>query len=405
MFGRHDIQALVVGAGPVGMLAALALKRHDVNVRIIDKGYYSNGESYALALHPSGLTILDELGLLGEVVPLGRPIDHVEFRDGSSPVVSAAYRVLETATPFALVLPQSRLESVLLKALKSEGVVVEWNRSLDEIVANDDGYTARVNVLEERAQGYATSNTLRVPTKTQEIRTPVLIGADGLHSTVARLIGSKRTLTEARRAYLVFEYHGAPEIESRQIVSKTGPMWNVLWPMMDNRARVSFEIPREDHSPPDAATLRTLAAERLPWLDLTGAQIRWCGRVEFAPGYAAPFAQGGVFLVGDAAHFANPFGVQSMNGGILEAAYLASLISEYKERGELHLVSTLYDGNRRSYWKNLLEGHRDEMGGSNEHPWVRENASDVIGSIPASGRYLHTLFSRLAPAEEMVGEK
>lgn len=405
MFARKSIQVLVVGAGPVGLLAALSLKRHGVEVRIIDKSNFSNAESYALAIHPSGLTILDELGLLGEIVHQGRPIDQVEFYDGETAIVSVPYGVLETSTPFALALPQSRLEGILINALKQEGVSVEWNRELDELVAEDDGYTARIHVLEETAQGYATSDMRRVPTHSLDVHASIIIGADGLHSTVARLIGSRRTLTEARRAYLVYEYQGAREIPSHQVVVKTGSLWNVLWPMPEHRARVSFEIPREDHTPPSPGLFRSLVAERFPSLDVQGFEIRWCGRVEFAPGYATPFAQGGVFLVGDAAHFANPFGVQSMNGGLVEAAYLASMISEYKERGELHLVSTLYDGNRRGYWKNLLEGHRDAMGGTNNHPWVRENASDVMGAIPASGRYLQTLFSRLSPMGEPAGRK
>ena len=66
MFGRQDPKVLVVGAGPVGLMAALALAQQgaggDRRPRLAD----SSAHSYALALHARSLDLLDELGLRGK---------------------------------------------------------------------------------------------------------------------------------------------------------------------------------------------------------------------------------------------------------------------------------------------------------------------------------------------------
>ena len=52
MFGRRESEVVVVGAGPVGLLAALALKSAGVDVAVYDAGQRTAAHSYALVLHP-----------------------------------------------------------------------------------------------------------------------------------------------------------------------------------------------------------------------------------------------------------------------------------------------------------------------------------------------------------------
>ena len=49
MFGKTYPEVLVVGAGPVGLCAALALAKRQVRVAIVDKEWRSGAHSYALA--------------------------------------------------------------------------------------------------------------------------------------------------------------------------------------------------------------------------------------------------------------------------------------------------------------------------------------------------------------------
>ena len=60
---RHEqTEVLVTGAGPVGMLTALLLARGGVRVRIIDQDWRTASRTYACALHPHSLKLLDKLG-------------------------------------------------------------------------------------------------------------------------------------------------------------------------------------------------------------------------------------------------------------------------------------------------------------------------------------------------------
>ena len=83
MFHRHaKTQVLVVGAGPVGMFAALWLHKLGIQARIIDEARSSATHSYALALHPRSLELMDELGVAGAVLERARRVDTIGLYDG-----------------------------------------------------------------------------------------------------------------------------------------------------------------------------------------------------------------------------------------------------------------------------------------------------------------------------------
>src|SRR3954465_9742078 len=65
------MDALVVGAGPTGLLMAAELTRHGLEVRVIDRNEHGATESTALAIHARTVELLDDLGLAGTFVQRG----------------------------------------------------------------------------------------------------------------------------------------------------------------------------------------------------------------------------------------------------------------------------------------------------------------------------------------------
>src|SRR5262245_66539060 len=84
MAAARQTDALVVGAGPTGLVAALSLAKAGLSVEIIDEAWRPAGHSYALALHPRSLLLLDELGVAAAAVAEGRKLASLALLAGRS---------------------------------------------------------------------------------------------------------------------------------------------------------------------------------------------------------------------------------------------------------------------------------------------------------------------------------
>ena len=109
MFRHSDPEVLVVGAGPVGLVATLFLQQHGVRVEIVDSHQRTTQHSYALAIHPRTLGILDEAGLADELIGAGRKLTKVAYYEGRERRAEIDYSALASKHPYLLVVRQSLL--------------------------------------------------------------------------------------------------------------------------------------------------------------------------------------------------------------------------------------------------------------------------------------------------------
>src|SRR4030095_10735789 len=105
MFRHPDPEVLVVGAGPVGLVAALFLQQYGVNVEVVDMHQRTTQHSYALAIHPRTLRILDEAGLSEALVGAGRKLTKVAYYEGRERQAEIDYSSLASKHPYLLVVP------------------------------------------------------------------------------------------------------------------------------------------------------------------------------------------------------------------------------------------------------------------------------------------------------------
>lgn len=394
---KKEIDVLVVGAGPVGMFTALSLTRRGLSVRIVDRGSHLNRASYALVLHPSSLLMLNDFGLLGELEEDGRRIEETVFQDGESVMATVEFSVLHERRAYALVVPQSRLEKALMDALHRQGVTVEWDQEVTELQPEADAVTARIARLETVAQGYAVSGQLRVEGGVEMMRARYVIGADGLHSTVRRLIASSVVSMGRMHHYDVFEFKYAGALDDAQRVVMTPHGMCTLWPMANGHARWTFEVPPQHAVLPSPRELHELIRERVPWFSETGIEVVWTARASFSRYYVSPFSRGRVWLAGDAAHQTSPIGGQSMNMGLVEGDFVSLLLSERETSADPGRAVHEYDESRRDQWRWLLDPDTRSTAITCNDPWIRKHTDDILSSLPASGHDLRDLMLHVRP--------
>src|SRR5512134_589408 len=124
---QGETQVLVIGAGPVGQFVALSLAQRGLKVDVLDEQWRGSVHSYALALHPLSLSLLDECGAADELIRAGERIDRVAFYRGRDRVGEVDFSRLDGPFPFVLVVPQSSLEQALEQQLRQSKVRVWWN--------------------------------------------------------------------------------------------------------------------------------------------------------------------------------------------------------------------------------------------------------------------------------------
>jgi 2-polyprenyl-6-methoxyphenol hydroxylase-like FAD-dependent oxidoreductase len=413
MLHRHDPEVLVAGAGPVGLFSALRLARAGVRVQIVDRERDTAANSYALALHPRSVALLDEVGLAGEVLRQAVHVKTVAFYEGSERKAEVALADLDGDFHEVLVLPQSVVEDLLVQALIERRVPVLWNHRLGEIEPENGQVRVGVDRLGKHSTGYASALTEWVVEKTTESRVSFVVGADGHDSFVRRRLGLDYEPVGPSSLFAVFEFSVDAPVASEVRVVLDEQATSVLWPLPGGRCRWSFEvrdggeildrraknrlavqIGGRAYPYLDASHLSSLLRERAPWFTGTPADVHWSLLVRFERRLASGYGAGRTWLAGDAAHMTGPVGVQSMNVGLREAALLTdAMLAVLGGTGKPELLRG-YEARFLAEWRTLL-GLTAPEGPAPSDPWIASRRSRLLSCLPASGEDLTRLVGRI----------
>ena len=127
MFNHKTTDIVVLGAGPVGLTAAHALTNHHIDYVLLDREQRTNTHSYALALHPETLELLDTLGLADRVLESSLQLSNVGIYEGNHPKATLDYSTLPLKYPFLTVISQGELEHILVDSLSEKAHKPLWN--------------------------------------------------------------------------------------------------------------------------------------------------------------------------------------------------------------------------------------------------------------------------------------
>jgi 2-polyprenyl-6-methoxyphenol hydroxylase-like FAD-dependent oxidoreductase len=398
MFRHADPEVLVVGAGPVGLVTALFLQQHGVRVETIDMHQRTTQHSYALAIHPRTLRILDEAGLSGHLIGAGRKLTTLAYYEGRERHAEIDYSALASTHPYLLVVRQSLLERAVEDALHQKKHKVLWAHRLESLEADGATLAAKVAELDQVAAGYPVARNEWVVVRSETARPAFVVGADGYNSAVRRMAGIEMAEQGGAQVFSIYEVQATGELPAEVRVILDPDLTSVYWPLEDGRCRWGFQIPDASLHSATMERLERLIAARAPWWTARPTQIYWSTLALFESRLAERFGQGRVWLAGDAAHQASPVGVHSMNSGLMEARELASRLTRILRDGGAASVLEEFAAETHDEWQRLLGMGREVRALPGADPWVRQNAARIFACVPASGEDREPLLKQIGLA-------
>lgn len=128
------LEIAIAGAGPAGLAAALYLHRQGHKVRIFERFAAPKPLGSGLILQPTGLTILNDLGLLADILALGAPIERLYGADAKTgrTVLDVRYDAVKGGR-FGLAVHRAALFGVLYRAVAAAGIDVATDTALADV--------------------------------------------------------------------------------------------------------------------------------------------------------------------------------------------------------------------------------------------------------------------------------
>jgi 3-(3-hydroxy-phenyl)propionate hydroxylase len=169
---------LIAGGGPVGVITALALARQDLPVHAFEAESKVNDAPRAATTHAATLEMLEELGLVEDVIRRGlvEPLFRIWDRSTGKLVAEFDFGKLKNDTryPFAVQCEQHKLTNLAIERLRAfPHATLEFSARVMSISQSSD----TVEIVVETAAG------------TRTVKGCYLIGADGGRSTVRKSLG------------------------------------------------------------------------------------------------------------------------------------------------------------------------------------------------------------------------
>lgn len=329
---------IVVGAGPVGTVAALACARQGHTVTLLEAQERIDDSPRASTTQPPTLEMLAELGLIDEYLRVGLVSPTFQFWDRPTRRMVAEFDFArladETPYPYVVQTEQHKLANMAIARLRG--------------MAN-----AEVR-LGERVTGISqTDDTVSVATTSQSPEADYVIAADGGRSTIRKALDIEFEGYTWPERFLVittkFDFQAALGCCLRTYMADPAEWTNLFKVAGDDlkgRWRAVFNT-REDEKDEEALSDASVRA-RLSRIYVPEQERDYLHLNLYAvhQRVAKSFRKGRVFLCGDAAHVNNPIGGLGLNCGIHEAWHLSRLLHAVLTGGPAEMLDE-YERTRR----------------------------------------------------------
>jgi 2-polyprenyl-6-methoxyphenol hydroxylase-like FAD-dependent oxidoreductase len=332
---ERSAQVIVVGAGPVGLTAAVLLAQQGVSVLVLDARASASVEgSKAICIQRDSLDICARVGIADDMVAAGVTwwTGRTYFQDQELFHVDLPHDESQAFPPF-INISQAATEALLVaQAQRHPLITLQYGTVVGSVQQDHSKVTA---VFEGTKQS---------------VSAEYLIGCDGSRSIVRRSIGATFHGRSFDEQFLIADIKAElPDcaIERRFYFD---PPWNpgrqvLVHPCPDGVWRIDWQVPAEFSLDVEQSSGALDARIRM----ITGSNpydIVWLSVYRFHQRRASTLVSGRVLLAGDSAHIYAPFGARGLNAGFHDAENAAWKVAALVHGwGGPHLLHT-YDSER-----------------------------------------------------------
>jgi 2-polyprenyl-6-methoxyphenol hydroxylase-like FAD-dependent oxidoreductase len=336
----------IIGAGPVGLIAAHELTRRDVPVRLIEKRPGPSHTTRAFTLHARTMEMFEHIGVAHRIEEVALPcpgnVYHFQgMADADKPRTD--FRTLPTRYAFYYKINQNDFEQVLREHLRAHyGITPEYGTEFLDLRQDADGVTVSLADRDSRA--------------VEELRCSWVIGSDGAHSRVRAKAGIPFAGDRVGvMAMMDVEVTDFPHDDSwvNYFIGKNlfmlvtrlpGNLWRIY--LSDAGAMTRAEDPR--------ASFQRVADDI--GIGMKIGHPRWATQWDILNSQAERYRDGRVFLCGDASHVHSPAGGQGMNGCMQDAFNLGWKLAAVVNGGAEESLLDTYETERKPIGEQITAG-------------------------------------------------
>lgn len=317
----------VVGGGPVGLTLALALVRSLAGVRValLDRREFAVPKDQRASAIAAGVRrVFESLGVWDSLAAQASPIRRMRITDSgtadiSRPLFLSFEGDVAPGEPFAHMLPNKVAIAALLEAIAGRVTLLA---PVEVTGFSADSGLARLRLEDGRI-----------------IAAPLLVAADGAHSTLRRLAGISVVARDYRQAGIVTTI--THELEHQDTAYEhfrpagpfaslplSGRRSSLVWTERPDQAERYRQLPLEQV----AAEIEAAMGSSLGAVTIEEKLQIFPLRLQIARDFVAPR----LALIGDAAHVVHPIAGQGLNLGLKDVAALAEVVVEAMRLGADH---------------------------------------------------------------------
>jgi 2-polyprenyl-6-methoxyphenol hydroxylase-like FAD-dependent oxidoreductase len=377
---------IIVGGRCAGAPLATLLARAGMRVCVVDRAEFPSDTPSTHGVQPTGVKILDRLGVLDQVLDVAPAIEYGTMQLDDERIELQGFTRMMGA-PMVNV-RRVTLDAILLDAAAAAGADVRTQTAVSGLVQSG-------------------GRVVGVQTTKGELRAPLVVGADGARSTIADLVGARKYHETPPGRMFVWTYlEGVAAEPDRVRLGKIGDHVFLASPTDSNLFMVALGISmsHRDEVRRDREAAWATGLAGWPELQTIVAGARRVGPVRMMSrwhGFFRESAGPGWVLLGDAGHFKDPTPGQGIADALRQSTTLAAAIqtAASTDTGTAdRILDDWWDWRDEDAWE--MYWYANDMGMAGSTPLV---IGEIQRRIAASPQLTHALLSvlnhDLAPSE------